>query len=184
MYLEPEYTKSRITDFGFKELVVLPREIDLNEWLASNSAWGRAGRARRAAPRFPQDPPELVLSTAPPTTRVSWKPRPGVTSPARHSGSPQMRGLSAGPGRTGGQDTRARGAPWDRSMAARPAVLWWQEGHGLWEGWRTHPRLPDRLRVRGMPHAGQGASSPPESGRLCGRELVLPPALAVSPISW
>ena len=41
MYLEPEYAKSRITDFGFKELVVLPREIDLNEWLASNSAWGR-----------------------------------------------------------------------------------------------------------------------------------------------
>lgn len=46
MYLEPEYAKSRITDVGFKELVVLPREIDLNEWLASNSAcgtgWGRA----------------------------------------------------------------------------------------------------------------------------------------------
>ena len=41
MYLEPEYAKSRSTDFGFKELVVLPREIDLNEWLASNSAWGR-----------------------------------------------------------------------------------------------------------------------------------------------
>ncbi|XP_054367744.1 MOB kinase activator 2 isoform X2 [Mirounga angustirostris] len=37
MYLEPEYTKSRITDVGFKELVVLPREIDLNEWLASNT---------------------------------------------------------------------------------------------------------------------------------------------------
>ncbi|XP_046500008.1 MOB kinase activator 2 isoform X1 [Equus quagga] len=37
MYLEPEYTKSRITDFEFKELVVLPREIDLNEWLASNT---------------------------------------------------------------------------------------------------------------------------------------------------
>ncbi|XP_024604859.1 MOB kinase activator 2 [Neophocaena asiaeorientalis asiaeorientalis] len=37
VYLEPEYTKSRITDFGFKELVVLPREIDLNEWLASNT---------------------------------------------------------------------------------------------------------------------------------------------------
>uniref|UniRef100_A0A8C2PD60 MOB kinase activator 2 n=1 Tax=Capra hircus TaxID=9925 RepID=A0A8C2PD60_CAPHI len=33
VYLEPEYAKSRITDFGFKELVVLPREIDLNEWL-------------------------------------------------------------------------------------------------------------------------------------------------------
>lgn len=44
MYLEPEYTKSRITDFEFKELVVLPREIDLNEWLASNSAWGCSGR--------------------------------------------------------------------------------------------------------------------------------------------
>ncbi|XP_070214974.1 MOB kinase activator 2 isoform X1 [Bos mutus] len=37
VYLEPEYAKSRITDFGFKELVVLPREIDLNEWLASNT---------------------------------------------------------------------------------------------------------------------------------------------------
>ncbi|XP_045871346.1 MOB kinase activator 2 isoform X3 [Meles meles] len=37
MYLEPEYAKSRITDVGFRELVVLPREIDLNEWLASNT---------------------------------------------------------------------------------------------------------------------------------------------------
>lgn len=37
LYLEPEYTKSRATDFEFKELVVLPREIDLNEWLASNT---------------------------------------------------------------------------------------------------------------------------------------------------
>lgn len=37
VYLEPEHTKSRITDFEFKELVVLPREIDLNEWLASNT---------------------------------------------------------------------------------------------------------------------------------------------------
>lgn len=39
LYLEPEYTKSRITDFEFKELVMLPREIDLNEWLASNSKY-------------------------------------------------------------------------------------------------------------------------------------------------
>uniref|UniRef100_A0A7N4NSB4 MOB kinase activator 2 n=1 Tax=Sarcophilus harrisii TaxID=9305 RepID=A0A7N4NSB4_SARHA len=37
LYLEPEYTQSRITDFEFKELVMLPREIDLNEWLASNT---------------------------------------------------------------------------------------------------------------------------------------------------
>ncbi|XP_050809707.1 MOB kinase activator 2 isoform X2 [Gopherus flavomarginatus] len=37
LYLEPEYTKLRITDFEFKELVMLPREIDLNEWLASNT---------------------------------------------------------------------------------------------------------------------------------------------------
>uniref|UniRef100_A0A671FKZ9 MOB kinase activator 2 n=1 Tax=Rhinolophus ferrumequinum TaxID=59479 RepID=A0A671FKZ9_RHIFE len=37
VYLEPEYAKSRITDCEFKELVVLPREIDLNEWLASNT---------------------------------------------------------------------------------------------------------------------------------------------------
>uniref|UniRef100_H9H6H4 MOB kinase activator 2 n=1 Tax=Monodelphis domestica TaxID=13616 RepID=H9H6H4_MONDO len=37
LYLEPEYAKSRITDFEFKELVTLPREIDLNEWLASNT---------------------------------------------------------------------------------------------------------------------------------------------------
>lgn len=43
VYLEPEHTKSRITDFEFKELVVLPREIDLNEWLASNSACGWGG---------------------------------------------------------------------------------------------------------------------------------------------
>ncbi|XP_048463082.1 MOB kinase activator 2-like isoform X2 [Rhincodon typus] len=37
LYLEPEYTKARIIDFNFKELVTLPREIDLNEWLASNT---------------------------------------------------------------------------------------------------------------------------------------------------
>ncbi|XP_049637252.1 MOB kinase activator 2-like [Suncus etruscus] len=38
VYLEPEYTKARVTDFAFKELVVvLPREIDLNEWPASNT---------------------------------------------------------------------------------------------------------------------------------------------------
>lgn len=45
VYLEPEYAKSRITDCEFRELVVLPREIDLNEWLASNSAWGRRAGA-------------------------------------------------------------------------------------------------------------------------------------------
>lgn len=38
-YLELEYTKIRVVDFDLKELVVLPREIDLNEWLASNSEW-------------------------------------------------------------------------------------------------------------------------------------------------
>lgn len=42
-YLEPEHAASRIVDLAFKELVVLPREIDLNEWLASNSAWAVGG---------------------------------------------------------------------------------------------------------------------------------------------
>lgn len=37
--MELEYTKIRVVDFDLKELVVLPREIDLNEWLASNSAY-------------------------------------------------------------------------------------------------------------------------------------------------
>uniref|UniRef100_A0A3Q2QKK1 MOB kinase activator 2a n=1 Tax=Fundulus heteroclitus TaxID=8078 RepID=A0A3Q2QKK1_FUNHE len=36
-YVEPEFTKTRVVDFDLKELVVLPREIDLNEWLASNT---------------------------------------------------------------------------------------------------------------------------------------------------
>ncbi|XP_028812741.1 MOB kinase activator 2-like isoform X2 [Denticeps clupeoides] len=36
-YLETEYTKVRVVDFDLKELVVLPTEIDLNEWLASNT---------------------------------------------------------------------------------------------------------------------------------------------------
>ncbi|XP_061077615.1 MOB kinase activator 2-like isoform X2 [Conger conger] len=36
-YLEPEFTKVRVVDFDLKELVVLPPEIDLNEWLASNT---------------------------------------------------------------------------------------------------------------------------------------------------
>ena len=38
-YLEAECTKVRVVDFDLKELVVLPREIDLNEWLASNSMY-------------------------------------------------------------------------------------------------------------------------------------------------
>lgn len=37
--MELEYTKIRVVDFDLKELVVLPREIDLNEWLASNSEY-------------------------------------------------------------------------------------------------------------------------------------------------
>lgn len=36
-YLELEYTKIRVVDFNLKELVVLPREIDLSQWLASNT---------------------------------------------------------------------------------------------------------------------------------------------------
>lgn len=37
-YMEPEYTKVRVVDFDLKDLVLLPtKEIDLNEWLASNS---------------------------------------------------------------------------------------------------------------------------------------------------
>lgn len=63
MYLEPEYARSRITDVGFKELVVLPREIDLNEWLASNSAWG-AGSGRVS--QWPQ------AVTRPRTPRSRW----------------------------------------------------------------------------------------------------------------
>lgn len=39
--MELEYTKIRVVDFDLKELVVLPREIDLNEWLASNSEYQR-----------------------------------------------------------------------------------------------------------------------------------------------
>uniref|UniRef100_A0A3Q1EZ31 MOB kinase activator 2a n=1 Tax=Acanthochromis polyacanthus TaxID=80966 RepID=A0A3Q1EZ31_9TELE len=42
-YLEPEFTKIRVVDFDLKELVVLPREIDLNEWLASNSPFCTGG---------------------------------------------------------------------------------------------------------------------------------------------
>ncbi|KAI4825983.1 hypothetical protein KUCAC02_021642 [Chaenocephalus aceratus] len=38
-YLELEYTKIRVVDFDLKELVVLPREIDLNEWLASTVSY-------------------------------------------------------------------------------------------------------------------------------------------------
>lgn len=71
MYLEPEYAKSRITDCEFRELVVLPREIDLNEWLASNSAWGGwagshsgcswQGSSAGGHPLGPWGPPELCL---------------------------------------------------------------------------------------------------------------------------
>ncbi|XP_030667379.1 MOB kinase activator 2 isoform X1 [Nomascus leucogenys] len=67
-YLEPEHTKARITDFQFKELVVLPREIDLNEWLASNSAQGPGGGPLPSSLLLleapPQGgPPRLVLSS-------------------------------------------------------------------------------------------------------------------------
>ncbi|XP_016375004.1 MOB kinase activator 2-like isoform X2 [Sinocyclocheilus rhinocerous] len=36
-YLDAEHTKVRVVDFDLKELVVLPREIDLNEWLACST---------------------------------------------------------------------------------------------------------------------------------------------------
>lgn len=48
-YLELEYTKIRVVDFDLKELVVLPREIDLNEWLASNSEFRDDSRVRRTS---------------------------------------------------------------------------------------------------------------------------------------
>lgn len=44
--MELEYTKIRVVDFDLKELVVLPREIDLNEWLASNSEYQRGPCSR------------------------------------------------------------------------------------------------------------------------------------------
>ncbi|XP_023039126.1 MOB kinase activator 2 isoform X2 [Piliocolobus tephrosceles] len=70
-YLEPEHTKARITDFQFKELVVLPREIDLNEWLASNSAQGPGGPLP-CCPLLLEAPPEggppQLCSAAPGST--------------------------------------------------------------------------------------------------------------------
>lgn len=35
--LELEYTEIRVVDFNLKELMVLPRELDLSQWLASNT---------------------------------------------------------------------------------------------------------------------------------------------------
>lgn len=35
-YLELEYTKIRVVDFDLEEPLVLPREIDFSQWLASN----------------------------------------------------------------------------------------------------------------------------------------------------
>lgn len=86
VYLEPEYTKARVTDFAFKELVVLPREIDLNEWLASNSAWGRRWTSGRAQCLY------VCLSTPPTHVRGTSTyvcAGPGL-SPPDSAPSPQM----------------------------------------------------------------------------------------------
>lgn len=92
MYLEPEYAKSRITDCEFRELVVLPREIDLNEWLASNSAWGRlgwepqwlqlAGKQCRWPPSGSLGTPELCLQKV----CCPFGQWPGCHSPKRRAG--------------------------------------------------------------------------------------------------
>lgn len=62
VYLEPEYAKSRTTHCEFRELVGLPRETDLTEWLARNTTTfftkstrstarpGSSARGRRAGP--------------------------------------------------------------------------------------------------------------------------------------
>lgn len=98
VYLEPEYAKARITDCEFKELVVLPREIDLNEWLASNSAWaGGAGPGPRGSPEHCHQ----------------LEAEAGVAGPAVDSG------LGVGPDCTGGWDASARESQgW--GVAARP----------------------------------------------------------------
>lgn len=108
VYLEPEYAKSRITDFGFKELVVLPREIDLNEWLASNSAWGRGG-AGRGGLSLPQGPPELVPSVC---THKLTEAEARDGQPHRALGSLQRGQLGAG--------HQGRGRLRDVSVAAGP----------------------------------------------------------------
>lgn len=117
MYLEPEYARSRITDVGFKELVVLPREIDLNEWLASNSAWGAgSGRASPvAAGRHPtEDSPEPVAGPA----VCLGSPTPGpVAVPGRARAGPPV-----------------PGSVWSGCVAAGLAVPSSWEGCGLWEG--------------------------------------------------
>lgn len=97
VYLEPEYAKARITDCEFKELVVLPREIDLNEWLASNSTWaGGAG-------------PGLG---GPQSTAISWKLKQGWLAP-------QWTRDSVGPDCTGGWDASARESQgWGRGCEA------------------------------------------------------------------
>lgn len=104
MYLEPEHAQSRITDCEFKELVVLPREIDLNEWLASNSAWG--GRGPLRAPQFLGDPQSSICAG-----RAAAWPGSGLSPSAGSGGAgwPALHGgLGAGPARCGGQDARAR----------------------------------------------------------------------------
>lgn len=131
VYLEPEYTKSRITDFGFKELVVLPREIDLNEWLASNSARAGGGQAGGwAAPG-------------------GGKLRRRAAGRAGHVGC-RTRGVFRG---SLGVGPSARRSLWEGSLAVRPAVPGSQEGHGPWAGGgRTHTCSMTRAHTHTLRH--------------------------------
>lgn len=156
MYLEPEYARSRITDVGFKELVVLPREIDLNEWLASNSAWG-AGSGR--APQW---------AAGPHPTEDSLEP---VAGPALCLGSPTP-GPVAGPGRARAGPP-VPGSVWSGCVAAGLAVSSLWEGCGLWEG-RVHLNS-SHLAGLGLGAHGMAACRSPRGGD-SGWPLALCPA--------
>lgn len=138
MYLEPEYTKSRITDVGFKELVVLPREIDLNEWLASNSVWGTGWG--RVAQTLQSWWPALQCTRGPHNTRTpcrSW-PDQGLAASAGEylwNGcvAARLTVLRSWPwpvGGEGGSPLRPLGRP--RAQGSQHVCL----PHPLWRGLR------------------------------------------------
>lgn len=145
MYLEPEYAKSRITDFGFKELVVLPREIDLNEWLASNSAWGWGG-ARAGRPLVSPETPELVLSILA-HKLTDAEARDG--QPTEPWG-PRRDGDSVGVLVTPGVGHQGQGKLWDASVVAGPR--WGGPRPG---GWLPPPASQARGSARRTPPQGR-----------------------------
>ena len=146
----------------------------------STSGWpatvrGGGGGAGQDGLSFPRGPPELVLSIC---MHKLIEAEARDDQPRRALGSLQRQVLGAGPGRTGG------GTPGQGEAAGHKRGSRARMGRAVAWGRLTCTCQPGlALSSRSTP-AGPCAGSPQRSGCLCGRELVLPAMLVVSPTGW